>query len=451
MKTITTLALILCSNFLFSQNGWLRYEVGKIDSIYLYLKVKEYACAADENWIGFEFVNRSDDTIVSERWCSFSIDRKAYGWSGNLARAINYYPFIESDGFSSLIPPGLHKAYSGLSEEGSCMLNIPDKNSDTTLVQCTLDFKLPLSEGKELNIKHYEFSFYWYYPTNEQFEILESRLKDYLLREKINYYYYSMLMKNRRITDSIPISVYLKALTANETNINFRGEILQYLDKQYSNNSCVINYFSQCLDTTSASIHDDLRYLQNISLKLTDNITNYFTRNINNSRNRYYTLLWLDSVHEKVDRCVIHEFSNIIIKHSNLTENLDSLSSKETKDWVSLVKDLHLLGDTALIKYLIPHLQNKSEIKHVPWNITIRDSRRKVVFPAYRVCDVALETILSIKGIHSSIYYNHIFKDTNGKDIHWASSKEEHLTQKQAVTDIRDTLISGFLIDTSDK
>lgn len=442
---------MLYSSLLFCQNGWLKYEVGNIDSIYFYLKVKEYACAADENWIGFEFENRSNDTIASERWCSFSIDRDAYGWRGNLAQSSNFYPFIESDDFSSLIPPGLHKAYRGISEEGSCMLDIPDKNSDTTQILCTLDFTLPLTEGQELKIKDYEFTFNWYYPTDEQFKILESRLKDNLFCEKINYYYYSMLMKNRRITDSIPISVYLKALTVNEKNINFRGEILLYLDKIYSNNTCVIEYFSQCLDTNSAFIQDDLRYLQNISLKLTNKIINYFTRNINNPRNRYYTLLWLDSVIEKVDQSVIHEFSDVIVEHSNLTKSLDSLSRKEINNWVSLVKDLHLVGDTALIKYLIPHLKNKSVIKHIPWNIVIRDSRKKVVFPAYRVCDVALETILSIKGINSSIYYNQIFKDDKGKDINWASSKEEHLTQKYAVTEIRDTLISGFLIKVSNK
>jgi hypothetical protein len=445
MKTITTLLFLISSGFLFCQEDWNRFEIGKIDSIYLYLRVKEYACAADVNWIGFEFENRSNDTIVSERSCSFSIERNAYGWIGNLVRQANYYPFIESDGFSSLIPPGVRKKHKGLSTEGSCMLGIPDKDSDTTEVFCTLNFKLPLTEGRVLKINNYEFTFNWYYPTNEQFEILESRLKDYLFREKINYYYFSMLMGNKRITDSIPVSVYLKALTETEKDFNFRGEILQYLDEVYNNDSNVIDYFGQCLDSNSFSIQDDLRYLQNISLKLTDKIATYFSRNINNPRNRFYTMNWVQSVNEKVDRSVIHKFTDIIVKQSILTENLDSLSSNEIKNWVSLVKDLKLIGDTALIKYLIPHLQNKSIIKDVPWNIIIRDSNRQIVFPAYRVCDVALETILSIQGMRSSYHYNHIFKDSEGKDINWASSREEHLFHKQAVTEIRDILISGIL------
>jgi len=446
MRKLITILLIFIPTIIYSQEAWIKYEIGKVDSVYLYLKVKKYACVADDKWIGFEIENRSKDSIISENRCSFGIQRNAYGWTGNLAQGINSYPFLKTDGSSSIITPGQHKLYNGISEEASCMLGIPSIDSDTTEVFCTLSFSLPLSNGKKLNVDHYKFSFNWYYPSCEQFKYLGMRLKESLFLEEINSYYYYMLMGNRKITDSIPVQYYLKALSETKKDFNFRGDILQYLDELYYKDTTVVNYFAQKLDSNSYSIHEDLIYLTNISQNLLDEILNYFTEHINSPRERYYTLLWLDSVKDLVSQDVIDEYTNVILTQSLLTKDLASFSSKELKNWLNLVNSLGLVGDTTLIKYLLPLLSDKSVITRTHWNIIIRESSRgRVVFPKYRICDVVLEAIFKLKGINSSIYYSHIFESSKGKRIYYASSLKEHLKQKQAVSHIRDELIENLL------
>ena len=247
MRTLITLLLIFYSFLAYSQKGWRKFEIGNVDDVFLYLKVKEYACAADDKWIAFEFENKSKDTIITDRWFSYSIERNAYGWSVNLAQEANFYPFGKTNGFSNFIPQGIHEVSRGISEEGSCMLGIPPIDSDTTEVFCTLSFSLPLSDGKKLEINNYNFSFYWHYPSDEQFNHLKMRLMEYLFLDKINYYYYSMLMDNREITDTISVKTYLKALTETKKDFNFRGDILQYLDKVHYQDTTVINYFKQNL------------------------------------------------------------------------------------------------------------------------------------------------------------------------------------------------------------
>lgn len=94
---ILIVAIFIFSIKLIGQEEWSSFEIGSSGNFSIHIKVKNYACAADTNWLGFEFKNESNDTLVSTKYCSYEIKRVANGWSGNLSANPNYYPFYKEN------------------------------------------------------------------------------------------------------------------------------------------------------------------------------------------------------------------------------------------------------------------------------------------------------------------------------------------------------------------
>lgn len=461
LKIILLLILLLNSSLLLAQKNWQVLELGEIDSVFLRLKVKKYACLADTNWIGFEFENKSGDTLKSESYCQYAIDKIYNGGTGNLTQEANFYPFM-ADGyahFKSKISPTPIKVFESLSNEGSAMLGLPKNTNDTLLVKCSLNFTLPLTNGKKLEIKDYKFTFYWYYPSSKQLVSLRNRLRYYLTHEQKgnkSYYYFHTLLTNPTITDSLPVQEFLNALKTYQKNMGFYGNnILAYLDRTYPENKIVIHFFQKMIDDDNDNLFEYLYRMPQISCELVHSLLRNYHKHMDNRLKRSAIIsIYRQNIHPKYGNTYAqHLWQPFIRDNPILKTKPDSLSSKNLQAWLETIHTLGNIGDTNTIKFITPFLKNKGIINnnvciHAKYRKTnIRKARGDIQAMCIRICDFALESILNIKGKKASFLYIPAGINNQGQRIHNLRTDTECEEFYQRVTKIRDELIAEIIAE----
>gem|GEM_PF-6251815 len=391
-----------------AQDEWLNFELGRVGQITIQLKVKKYACAADTNWIGFEFDNNSTDTLFIDKWISYFIERTADGWTGNLSHEANFYPFEKLSYDKYAIPPGTTKLYTPLSNEGSNMLGIPENRRDTFPVECTLRFNFPPINNESLDIKDYKFTFFWYYPTDEQFKFLTQRLEKIINKKEENrepneWYFHAMIIEVPKITDAIPLSNYIGCLDSLEMDAwgGIRHKTIQYIDKKYNQNIEVVNYFRNALRNDYETIVDDLFFLENISLVLVDEIFHYYQRHIEDDYKRIEIIRWFNQQKKAYPNSILNKkrknfFDVLVQSFPVIKTSSDTVNIKELRQWAEIVPNIEQIGDTTAIKYLTPFLKNKVKIND-PNSLKTRASGA-IIVERIRVCDFALEAIYNLQG-----------------------------------------------------
>ena len=82
-----------------------------------------------------------------------------------------------------------------------------------------------------------------------------------------------------------------------------------------------------------------------------------------NNNKRHFILSWLYTIKNALDYTTLSKFTSTIIIKNNLTININTLSEKKLQEWACLIKDIKLISDTKLIKFLRLYLNNKKNKK----------------------------------------------------------------------------------------
>jgi hypothetical protein len=400
------------------QPTWEVVDVGSIGDLALRLAVLRTATLADEEWIGLEIENAGDEP-VEVRTARYSIEAK---WtdprtglpsSRCLASGATLSMFPEAwrptPASHFLIRPGVHRLLGELSNCCSAGLGLAPEGG--LVVEAHLHLTLNLGEEREYSTPPdgVPFTFEWRRPDPAGFEAVQARLRRLLdepcgvgdVYHESRVRVFEMLLRVPGVGDALTAEELLAGLAGRAYG---RRVLVNEIARRFGRDPRVIEYYATRLKAGSDDVVRDLAGEHGIwDPAFVKPLLDYFEQSQDYAE-RYtgssmYAALAALSAHYGDWPAELHIpsrlSSSILAQSPTLRKDSGELNGDElTVRWVRDARVLALTHDPGVIPLLRPFLDRADPIADIR-NMSFPRLEPRYV-PALRVCDVALEVILTI-------------------------------------------------------
>lgn len=384
----------------------------KNNSFKINLLFKKTANFIDHNWLGFEFINTSKDTIFIEEFSygfkGIKVDScgEFIGWQ-NLASGNKYgiLPFYEdklddsSQYENYLLSMQEAFGYREATNYSTIMLG-HDKDLS---IKANLRIKGKVRVGKFPIVFQHDttsFRFTWKKMDSKDNRKLADRLKNSLDSIKVmgNGWIALSLMKDNRIARLLSDSYYVNVIKKRRKNtIEYTRLILSHLS-QKGRNRKLIKHYIESMPTADWSLLQELYHFWDDSFlyPLVDSF-----EKINKHHYKYMQVFDKNYASWKGNKIIQSRLYKIIKKYGrNVLVSNENLTDKNKDSWLSWIKKLQKTHSYEAIQYFYPFLKNEKYLypncgKPIEFRANIKRMKYDV---AMRVCDVALESILYAEG-----------------------------------------------------
>ncbi|PHS10677.1 MAG: hypothetical protein COA78_10985 [Blastopirellula sp.] len=386
--------------------AWQSIQCGRVGDLTVRLLVKQQASLADEDWIAIEFDNQSGQDIkidrVSYRIKSVrnNLETDELVSSGGMASGNDHALFPQAWKTTPVAPrivrPGVYRMIDHPSLYSSALLGLPQKSG--WLVKAEVSVSLSIDKkvykfDKYDGFDRTEFEFQWLYPNAAEFKQMQVRLKSLLgnPRNKVQHaYILHTLLEIPEVAQTVSVQELLAALSTRTGAFTGRDYVLRYLNKAHSEDKLVISHFRNHLLARDKRVLEDLSRAPDIWAPEFLELLMKRLEEDQSSVRDIFDILRLRGKPQKSDAKLAQRLSAALEKHG---WKVDS-NSKQQPSAAVLASRIKMLGNTHdrnLVNKLTPFLDDKTE--------TLDPNRLSQPYfrlPPLRVCDNALESILTI-------------------------------------------------------
>jgi hypothetical protein len=398
------------------------------------LKVRPRASLADEQWLGFEFENSSDEPVAFEH-CDirYRIGSKRFN--------LHTGALISSDGLGSgtcfdlfpkawesarvspvTFPPGITSVFEDPSNSAAASLGMP--GHDGLKVSSRVYFDLRVS--RDYDKTGTPFTFEWVFPDDQGILAIRSRLRQLVTNPPVpfhssQYYITHALLRIPEVNTAVSLEELLGALDQ-EKNRSSRNTMAKYIADRFPNHPDVIKYYRTRLKEKNDAATEDLGFdvaewhdeylppLLRISEDENWRVARLALEAVSRHRDR-----WPDP--ESIASCLS---AAVLAKCPLLSKHPADLSERELiNEWPEHARALAMTGDSSVIPMLCPYLDVRAELIDIRYWAPITFFPSGV--PALRVCDVALESILKLQGRAPGLAYKEEAQERGMQPFHSSS------------------------------
>lgn len=396
------------------ERQWVVIPVVTAGQLTVRLKVRQRATLADENWLGLEFKNTGHESIkVSGHriWYSMTAERfnlrsGAKVCSGSLAggNCVDLFPELwTSKPIAPLIiAPGACSVFAQPSDCSAALLGLPSQDGLLVRARVHLGIELEEDQGVSTSEAGVPFSFEWVYPDEAGFAAMRRRLRRLLQDPPPKSW--STCVRIRDALLSIPggsEAVTAEELLAAMNHRQVRGirdGLAKHISQHLGRTPDVIAYYRQRLKEKDSAAIEDLHRCGGIWHE--DFLETLLSICENDSgMPGYHALLALAHhyQHWPEDSDIPTRVSTVVLRwYAVLLRKPDELSERDLVErWQHAARVLALAGDKTVIPLLRPYLDCRLRVLPPDASIAV-DPDFLQYPPPVRVCDVALEAILTL-------------------------------------------------------
>lgn len=388
-------------------NVWHDTVLLKEKNLTVRLKVLARASLAETGWMALEFENSGTRPLTVKDvhyWITAEYGRLGTGQrtgSGSLASGNTYDLFPHAWATTPVapivLPPG--KTYRAVEQPSDYSAALLGLSSPPGLsVRGRIFIAVNLSDGCQLRAAEpagVPFAFNWHYPDDASFKAMRARLGQ-LLRSPENRPYHGYILGTYlgipQVAQVATVDELVAALARRRNPFEGRSAVAAHLAKHFSNDPAVTAYYRQRLKDGDNVVLTDLGH------------TTLWDRSYVKPLVRLY-----ESDPAKYDAAlaILHKYRDDWIKDGEIARRLSAvvqrknpvarqdvrrLEQEELDRWARAVESLSMTGDKSAIALLRPALDEKQSIRStkllaMPVGLPV---------PPLRVCDVALDAILTL-------------------------------------------------------
>ncbi len=366
------------------------------------LVVREQASLLDQGWLRFELENRSGRplALLNASYRFERLEEDSCGGLrlvGSLASGSSYDLLVESvsdDGsLGSVLPPGVTTCHEGPSDYSAALLAASP--GPRRVVHGRLFFELSVQgQGRVSNgsIAH-EFEFTWQARTPQDQPRLEERLRTLLAepRRLVSHeYLLGALLASPDLAETLTADEVIEAIERRPRPLQGRVVLLKLLGQRHGKDPQVVEYFLGRLATKDDQAARDLASAPGIwDERFLEPLLERFEANLY-LQHPIFRILERAGLPQRANPKLSSRLSAAVLKHRPLLQ----LTPEHAAPSVSLIlQSLAQTHDSALASTIAPFLENTTRILE----LRLLSVRPPWPPPAVRVCDAALDALLTIR------------------------------------------------------
>jgi hypothetical protein len=450
-----------------SQPAWTAVEVGRVGDLVVRLKVLKVASLIDEEWIGFEFEN-TGQAAVPIRYAQYQMDcdyldpqtREKTG-CGDLASGNErslFADLLEVDQRPPIqFEPGLYRAFAGPSAEASgTFLHLRPVG---VLMRARVRMMIEVDGQPRFTTPDagvpFEFRVRLMDPAD--YPLLRQRLRRLLAapRHDTAYSYgIGTLFRIPAVADALTASELLNGLALCTDQVGARNTLVKELGRRFGHDPAVLEFYAERVRAGDQPAIRDIQFETRIwDPNWVQPLVAEFERS---QWPRMQFVLAVLSAHyadwPPEAPLPARLSARIVAQAPVLTSDPNALQDEQlTTYWVANARDLAATHDLARIGLVQPYLDRHEVVLDIE-----RASLPPLMYPGpqFRVCDVALDTILMLRGEDVGAAYarvrpaDGIYGRTNRPASRPASSStrpsylDEYADFQQSMNEVRDGMIA---------
>ncbi|MBP7746250.1 MAG: hypothetical protein KA383_08955 [Phycisphaerae bacterium] len=422
---ICTAALADCATQPSSPPPWKSIDLGSVGDVVLRLSVLPAASLVDEEWLGIEFENTSSVPARVEN-AYYHIERTSRDpqsrrivSSGSLASGNTCDLFPEAwqttPVAAVVIPAGSHRVIRQPSEYSSALLGLAPPGG--LIVEARFHITLELTGDQRYTTPEtgVAFTFEWQPVAASQFDLLRARLRRLLQeprRDASQVYILQALLKVPDVSAALTARELLDSLAERDGGLNGRHALVAEIAQRYPRDPAVLAYYAAGVRAGDRRAAEDLAREPRIwDPTFLEPLLSWFEHA---SAPGLQTALAVLSAHRAdwpADAHIPARLSRRLIAQSRvLSKAATELDGDDlTICWVADARDLAITHDPQVIPLLRPFLDRRERIVDLTrWGPPVTYPG-----PALRVCDVALEAILTLRGDDLAAAYARAGRNTS--------------------------------------
>jgi hypothetical protein len=390
-------------------DDWQRIVVIDNPRITVTFLLKKVATPADEEFVGFEFNNRTDQPLQVPNGSRYSLDHVelsprggvgAVEYSTGIASANDYYllwdggapppPFQHRD---NVIPAGITSRLMDCSTSSLVSLGIPSAKGYAVDGRVHFQLGNPASTDLSTPDEGVPFHFEWLPPDDQGIAALRQRLRHMLETPQEPFTdAVGTLLADDRIASAVNSEDLVKGLKVHDEST--QRPICEYIDQHYASDEHVIAFCVEVIKARDTALLDELadaehlhdrRLIEPLVACVREDAQPFF----------FNTDPALKMLRRQRDlmgnrNAISAELGPIILARSPLIV-AGSFSPDQAFGWYSEVQTLALTGDAGLVPQVAPFLDNKQIV------IDVSRFDRPTNGVSTRACDLAYNTILDLQ------------------------------------------------------
>lgn len=392
------LALASASASAAEDGVWRTTELGRVGDITVQLQVRASASLVDEEWLRLEFKHPGEDPVPVRR-AQYRMNRVCHGLRTGRRTASGS---LASGNIHDLFPlrrlePGTNRAVAQPSDYSAAILGLPPK--DGWLVKASIHLDIELGDGSRLSLpdEGVPFEFEWLYPDQAGFRAMRARLLALLKNPKSrpeHAHILGTLLGIAGVGDACRVEDLLAALDRREGSFDGRWALAEHLGAHHPDDEKVLAYYRTHLGNGDTEAVHDLLVAPGIwRNEFIEALLAIYEDGGLRDMGRVLRLLHQHRAQWPADSTIPQRLSAALLrKYEILEKKPDEIDADRFVYWASLARLLSLTGDPAVILVLRPFLDRQEPVLEsdlVSLAVGVR-------FPPARVCDVALDAILTV-------------------------------------------------------
>lgn len=371
------------------------------------LKVLAKASLAETGWMALEFENQGEKALTvsdAHYWIRAEYSRLGAGQpggSGSLASGNTYDLFPHAWATTPIspiiLPPGKpYRTVEQPSDYSSTLLGLPTPAGLS--VRARIFLAINLADGRHLRVAEQRgipFAFDWIYPEEAGFQALRARLAQ-LLRTPENRPHHGNILGTYlgipQVARVATVDDLVAGLAGRRQPFEGRSAVVAHLAKHYANDPAVTAYYRQRLKDGDAVVLSDLHQKALWAPFHVQPLVGLYE----SDPAKYAEALPVLHMYRDdwiKDDAIVQRLSAVVQKaYPVVQQGAGRLKEGELNRWATAVENLSRTGDAAAIARLRLSLEDKRAFRSTKFLSMPADWR----VPPLRVCDVALDAILTL-------------------------------------------------------
>jgi hypothetical protein len=386
---------------------WRETAIVKDRDLVVRIKVLTRASLADTDWTALEFKNQGKRLLTvrdSYYWTRaeyFRLGTNDGVASGSLASGNTYDLFPDAWATTPvsriILLPG----------KTSCVVQQPSDYSAALLglappsgwsIRARVFLVVNLEDGRQLRPTEeagVPFAFDWLSPDEAGFEAVRARLKRLLLaplNRPQHAYILGLYLRIPEVARVATAEELVAAIGRRRHPFEGRADIVKYVAKRFANDPAVTGYYRQCVKEGDPVILDDLHHPTLWDRSYVEPLVRHYELNPAKfdhalSLLHKYRDDWIQ------DGKTVRGLADVVRRRFPAVQReVRRLEKEELEDWTRAMENLSMTGDQSAIALLSPALEDKRTFRATKFLSMPLDYR----MPPLRVCDVALDAILTL-------------------------------------------------------
>jgi hypothetical protein len=396
--------LVLVLPALAAGEEWQSHTVGRFGDIEVRVEVKSPSSFGDEDWLAFLFMN-SSGADVPLRTFQFRSSRESFTTSGTLlssgnlasGNSHNVFPYAADGRLKQFIPGEGYRAAGQISDYSTVLLGIPTQKE---IVRATFAIDVEIEgENEWVQLQSEPFEFTWEPPDQEDYERMRTRLHAMLAAApRHNWqeqgYILEALLKTPGVGDTLTFEELKNARTIRQNDVT-RDTIVKRMFME-DHREEAIRFFKEELKSAEISTLRDLQWSNAYDPSFLEPLLAVIESGKHGSRDAFRILtMHADSwegdgtTPQRLSAYVRPFYDTAVAAYE---QDPSSINNRTTLHFA--IQDMGDARDPAVVPELARWLDNTDR-----WVDTDHLSSNPFALPPpVRLCDVALEAIMKVRG-----------------------------------------------------